>query len=112
MDEREMAGGSPAVRRVACEDGEHLHLEGVVGVRAAQHLQDVARQALAAPGGVTVNFARAEYLDGAALQILLALGDGLRQQGRELHLVSVPASIEEMLRLTGLAEAFRGGRAS
>ncbi len=97
-----------AVQPIRVEEGDggrHLHLEGRITVAQARRLREAALPLLEGAGPVTLHLDRAEYLDGAALQVLLALGDGLAARGRGLRVVSTPPSIDETLRAIGLGGA-------
>ncbi len=85
---------------------QRLCLEGVVNAAQARRLREEALVALAGAGPVTVDLARAEYLDGAAMQVLLALHMELVARGRAFKVVAMAPSVEDTLRVVGLAEAF------
>jgi anti-anti-sigma factor len=86
-------------------DQQRLCLEGVINAALASRLKEQTLVALAGTGPVTVDLARAGYLDGAALQVLLALNTTLAAQGRSLRVVAMPPSVEDTLRSVGLAGA-------
>jgi anti-anti-sigma factor len=90
------------------QDGDRrcLHLAGVVNAAQARRLREEALGALAGSGAVTLDLARAEYLDGAALQVLLALRAELVRRGHRLQTVAMAPSIEDTLRAIGLAGNF------
>lgn len=64
--------------------GALLVLGGRACVPAAERLLAVARSTAAHPGAVELDAAAVDLLDGAALQILLALALALRASGRAL----------------------------
>jgi anti-anti-sigma factor len=90
-------------------DGDRrcLHLEGVVNAVQARRLREEALAALAGSGPVTLDLTRAEYLDGTALQVLLALSAALARRGHGLKTVAMAPSIEDTLRTIGLGANFR-----
>ncbi len=94
------------------EDGaqRRLCLEGTINAALARRLKEGALAALAGTGTVTLDLARAEYLDGAALQVLLALGAELAARGRSLKVVAMAPSVEDTLRVVGLAGVIGGER--
>jgi anti-anti-sigma factor len=91
-------------------DQQRLCLEGVVNAALARRLKEEALVALAGTGPVTLDLARAEYLDGAALQVLLALNTELVTRGRSFKVVAMAPSVEDMLRVVGLAGALGAGQ--
>jgi anti-anti-sigma factor len=101
-----------AVQPIRVEtDGEQrrLCLEGVINAAQARRLREEALAALAGSGPVTLDLARAEYLDGAALQVLLALDKELVTRGRSLRVVAMAPSVEDTLRVVGLRGAIGAG---
>lgn len=107
-----MSATEGSVQPVRVEAGDarlSLRLEGVVNAAQARRLKEEALAVLAGSGPVTLDLARAEYLDGAAMQVLLALQAGLAAKGREFHVVAMAPSIEDTLRLAGLAGLLDGG---
>ncbi len=116
MAMRATEGTVQPIRVEEADGGRHLHLEGRIGVAQARRLREAALPLLEGGGPVTLHLARTEYLDGAALQILLALREGLAARDRDLRVVSMPPSIDETLRAVGLGGALSatatGGEAS
>lgn len=105
----EMCSTEGSVQPIRVEtDGEQqrLCLEGVISAALAGRLKEQALVALAGTGPVTLDLARAGYLDGAALQVLLALNTTLVAQKRSLRVVAMAPSVEDTLRAVGLAGAF------
>jgi anti-anti-sigma factor len=92
-------------------DGERrcLCLEGVVNAPLARRLKEEALAALGGSGTVTLDVSRAEYLDATALQVLLALDTALATRGRSLRVVAMAPSLEDTLRVVGLAGAIGAG---
>lgn len=82
--------------------GSHLVLQGVVDVFEARELHQAAVAALNAGGEVTVNLAEVTRLDTSAIQILLALCQGLQVEGRSYHLEGMPPTVRENWQLLGL----------
>jgi anti-anti-sigma factor len=103
METRSMEGPMQPIRVETDGEQRRLCLEGVVNAALARRLKEEALAALAGTGPVTLDLARAEYLDGAALQILLALGADLAARGRGFRVVAMPPSVEDTLRVVGLA---------
>jgi anti-anti-sigma factor len=102
----EMCSTEGSVQSIRVEtDGEQqrLCLEGVINAALASRLKEQALVALAGTGPVTLDLARAGYLDGAALQVLFALNTALVAQGRSLRVVAMAPSVEDTLRVVGLA---------
>jgi len=85
------------------EEGCHLVLQGVVDVFEARELHALAQAAMDAGGEVTVRFEEVERLDSSAIQILLALGQTLKAEGRSYRLEGMPAGVQESWRLLGLS---------
>ena len=85
------------------EEGCHLVLQGVVDIFEAGELHTLARAAMDAGGEVTVKLEEVERLDSSAIQILLALGQMLKAEGRSYRLEGMPAVVQESWRLLGLS---------
>lgn len=83
-----------------------LHLEGVVTVPQAKRLRQLALELAGSGRGVSVQCEKLNYLDCAALQILLALRDALARKSASMTIMNLPESIRETLRTAGLAAAF------
>lgn len=79
-----------------------LLLQGAVDIFSAEQLHQAALQALERGEDVVVECAKTEQLGSAALQILLALKDGLRGRGKRLLLQGAPPHVLTQLQLTGL----------
>lgn len=92
-----------AVRVVHRGDDRQLVLEGTVGAVHARALQEVARSLAAEGRPVCADLSRLGHLDCAAIQVLLALDETLRQQGQALTLESVPDGVARTFRNAGLA---------
>jgi anti-anti-sigma factor len=105
MEMRSTEGSVQPIRVETDGEQQRLCLEGVVNVALARRLKEEALVALAGTGPVTLDLARAEYLDGAALQVLLALNTELVTRGRSFRVVAMAPSVEDTLRVVGLAGA-------
>ncbi len=79
-----------------------LALSGRVTVADAGRLHRAALGALARGGDVTVSLAGAEYLDAAAVQVLMCLGRDLKARGHRCGVTGVAGPLAEALRLGGL----------
>ncbi len=102
----EMSATEGSVRPIRVEtdgDRQRLCLVGVINAALACRLKEEALSALAGAGPVTLDLTRAEYLDGAAVQVLLALNAELVTRGRSLRVVAMAPSVEDTLRVVGLA---------
>jgi anti-anti-sigma factor len=102
----------PAVSAEETADGPRLVLRGQMNLCTAAELHREALACLARRADVTVDCAQAEHLDTAALQVLLALKEALREAGKLLRLTGACESIQNYLRLAGLADALLGAPAS
>jgi|WetSurMetagenome_2_1015567.scaffolds.fasta_scaffold977693_2 anti-anti-sigma factor len=109
MEMRSTEGSVQPIRVETDGEQQRLCLEGVVNAALARRLKEEALVALAGPGPVTLDLARAEYLDGAALQVLMALNTELVTRGRSFKVVAMAPSVEETLRVVGLAGALGAG---
>jgi anti-anti-sigma factor len=105
MEMRSTEGSVQPIRVETDGEQQRLCLEGVLNAALARRLKEEALVALAGPGPVTLDLARAEYLDGAALQVLLALNTELVTRGRSFRVVAMAPSVEDTLRVVGLAGA-------
>jgi anti-anti-sigma factor len=105
METRSTEGSVQPIRTETDGEQRSLCLEGVVNVAQARRLKEQALLALAGAGPVTLDLSRAEYLDGAALQVLLALNATLAARKRSLRVVAMAPSVEDTLRSAGLARA-------
>ncbi len=83
-----------------------LLLQGVVDIFSAEELYRAALCLLERGESTVVCCEGASYLDTSAVQILLALEEGLREKGKSLHMVGVPAVVASHLRLAGLDGVF------
>lgn len=101
-------GTEPAgpVRAEVRDDGAVLHLEGVVGVAHARKLREAALEVAAAHGPVALRCEHLQHLDCAAAQVLVALAAQLKSEGTELRVQNLPASVQQTLKVAGLASAF------
>jgi anti-anti-sigma regulatory factor len=82
--------------------GCDLVLQGIVDVFEARELHALALAAVDAGGEVTVRMEKVERLDSSAIQILLALGQTLKAEGRSYRLEGMSSAIQESWRLLGL----------
>jgi anti-anti-sigma factor len=82
-----------------------ITLRGHVNVGAAAGLHRAALRLLEAGGDVAVDCQHADHLDAAVLQLLCALKEELRAQGRNFLLTGAPPSMQSFIRLAGLADA-------
>jgi len=80
----------------------HLALHGVVDVSEARELHEQALAALGTGDEVIVRLDEVERLDTSALQILVALAQGLKAEGRRLAITGIPPGAREAFRLSGL----------
>jgi anti-anti-sigma factor len=103
MEMRSTEGPVQPIRVETDGEQRRLCLEGVVNAALARRLKEEALVALSGTGPVTLDLARAEYLDGAALQVLLALNTELVTRGRGFRVVAMAPSVEDTLRVVGLA---------
>lgn len=83
-----------------------LHLEGQVTVASASRLLEVARRLGKEGREVAVRCEHLTHLDCAGVQVLLALNETLRGQGARLTLQNLPESVQQALRVAGLADAW------
>ena len=83
-----------------------LHLEGVVGVAQARRLHEVAVKLADSGRAVSVRCEHLQYLDCAAVQVLLVLHETLKSKGAGLAMQNLPDSAQLTLRHAGLACAF------
>ena len=70
-----------------------LVLGGALGVAGARRLLDVCRQVVDAGADTEMDLAAVASIDACVLQIMLALDDGLKKQGRALRLSRVPEGV-------------------
>ncbi|MBI5170877.1 MAG: STAS domain-containing protein [Candidatus Eisenbacteria bacterium] len=83
-----------------------LHLEGQVTVASARRLLEVARRLGKDGREVSVRCEHLTHIDCAGVQVLLALHETLRGQGARLRLQNLPESVQQTLRVAGLADAW------
>lgn len=81
--------------------GCDLVLQGIVDIFEAKELHALALAAVDAGGEVTVKMEEVERLDSSAIQILVALGQTLKTEGRGYHLEGMSSAIQESWRLFG-----------
>jgi anti-anti-sigma regulatory factor len=77
-------------------------LKGGLGIADASRLHASLVALLDEGGDVTVACDEAEHVDASVLQILLALKEALRQEGRTLQFAGLPPAMESFWRLTGV----------
>lgn len=85
-----------------------LALGGRVRVTDAAALLGAAVELATRGGDVTVDCGAAEYLDPAALQVVLCLGRELTTSGRRCDVTGVAGQLAEEFRLAGLGGAVAG----
>src|SRR5277367_4894252 len=103
-----MTSGNISTPAAAAEPNILL-LEGSADPSTAQRLLAAARQCAAADGDVVVDCAAVERLDGACIQVLLALRAKLASSGRALRMTGLPADSFSILLATGVAQALSVG---
>src|SRR5579885_820810 len=94
------------VTPIACETDPagrvRLALAGRVTVAEAGRLHRVALDLAAGTGDVTVCCDAVEYLDGAAIQVVLAMGRDLARRGRRCEVTGVTGRLADLFRVAGL----------
>ncbi len=98
-------GAEFAVHVITTAKAAQLILRGHLHVGVAAELHQAAQRLLETGNNVTVCCQRAEHLDTSALQVLLALKEELRAQGKALDLTDVLPSVQSFIQLAGLTEA-------
>lgn len=94
------------IRAEASGELRILHLEGQVGVASARRLLEIARRLGKEGRDVSVRCEHLTHLDCAAVQVLLALNETLKGQGASLKLSNLPDSVQQTMRVAGLADAW------
>jgi anti-anti-sigma regulatory factor len=91
------------------KQGGALTLTGVVDIFEAESLHAAAARALKdlKTDALTIDLARLERLDVAALQILLALRSDFCATGRRISFCNTPAAVEATLAGVGILELTR-----
>jgi anti-anti-sigma regulatory factor len=79
-----------------------LVLTGRITASCARSLHEAALTIAASGNNVSVCCAGAEYLDAAALQVLIGLGRDLTGRGRRCDVTSVPEALGNWFRCAGL----------
>src|SRR5260221_7870176 len=79
-----------------------LMLQGAVDIFSAEQLHNVALQLIERDADAVVDCEKAEQVGSAACQVLLALKDALRAQGKHLLLQSVPVAVRRQFQQAGL----------
>jgi anti-anti-sigma regulatory factor len=85
-----------------------LLLRGRIRIADATGLHRAALDLAARGGNVAVDCGGAEYLDPAAIQVVLGLGRELTGRGRRCDVTGVTGPLAEEFRLAGLAGAAGG----
>ncbi len=83
-----------------------LYLEGAVGIAQSKRLQALALKLASSGKQVHVRCEHLQYLDCAAVQVLLALNETLKSKGTGITVQNLPDSVQQTLRNAGLAAAF------
>ena len=94
------------VSLIETEGRWQLRLTGPLEPSIAESAYAAALQAAASDGDVGLDWSQAEYLSAPVLQILLALGDGLRRRERRLVVSAGNGAIQQYLELAGVADSF------
>ncbi len=81
-----------------------LLLQGTVDICRAAELHQSALALLARGEDAVIDCHGADHLDASALQLFIALKDGLGIKGKNLRMEGVSAEIESVMRLAGLAD--------
>lgn len=93
------ASSSPA----PCADTLRERLEGAWTVARAAELHERARSWADADADVVIACEALDKIDGATLQLLVALRRALAARGHSLHLDGLAAPLAELIALSGLA---------
>ena len=89
-----------------------VHADGDVDLQACPALEDVVLQAVADPRAeaVTVDLARATFIDSAALRVLIQGYVATTEARKGFQVVNAHGIVEEVLVVTGMLEVFNGRR--
>lgn len=90
------------------KNGSHclLRLGGALGPDAAAALHREASRIAAQDGDVEIDWSAAGHVSAAALQVLLALGTVLSNQGRKLEVAADNPAVRRFLEAAGLSSRF------
>ena len=91
-----------------------LSLEGTVRIDAIERLRSSCQEMLAeSVGAVRLDLERVDYLDGAAVQLLLAFARAVREAGGTFAVVGEPSEkLAETLAAVGASAVLVGGDAN
>lgn len=106
MDLDQSAGSVEPVELVECDGRVMVRLSGNIGTAESERLLAAARQAVATPGPVLLDWSAAERIGASAVQILLAMQAALGAAKRTLQVVVPPEPIREYLEAGGLWQQF------
>ncbi len=96
--------------RLEARDGtERLVLAGVIDVQIAVDVHRAAVEAARSGLDVVIDAGDVEYLDVAALQVLLALRQALAAAGRAFHVEPISAPARDCCDRSGLRQALGVG---
>lgn len=106
---REQAVGERGQIGVAGDDARpgwsRLVLGGRITVAGAAQLREAALEISASGKSVSVCCAGVEYLDAAAIQVLLCLGRELLGRDKQCDITNVPDALRDLFHLVGLGRA-------
>lgn len=88
------------------DDKRVLVLQGVIDLFSVDELYQAAHALLERDEDLSLDWEKAERLDTSALQILLALKNGLHEKGRKMQLSTLTPGLEKHFSLAGFAGAF------
>lgn|GEM_PF-4040872 len=93
-------------RLVQQDGGQHLIIEGRLGLEAAERFHELALAAVEAEGPVVLDCSQLEHIDAASAQVLWALRCELEQARRSFTMTPMPDGVANSLRWCGLLDAF------
>src|SRR5689334_14312294 len=93
-----------AIRVLTRAGAPWIMLRGHVNVGAAAELHQAALLLLGAEEEITVSCQHVDHLDASILQVLFAMKEERRAQGKMVRLIDVTPAVRSFIRLAGLAE--------
>ena len=88
-----------------------ITVAGEVDIATVEELVTAAEDCLSQdPRGLRVDLSQVSFIDSSGLGALVRIRNRARERGIPVELAEVPASVERVLEMTGLAAAFVSGQ--
>lgn len=97
------ADGSFGVSSRRLERGILIALDGDLDLATATVVEDELRRAEHSEARVVIDLANVSFMDSTGIRMLISADRRLREQGGSLQIIHVPAHIQRLFELVGIA---------